>query len=578
MLKRLTIRNFALISSLDVSFCDGLNVLTGETGAGKSIVLDALSAVLGGKADAEMIRAGENRAVIEATFQYTPIRAAMNDYLDAGDLLDEPEDDEIVLSREIRTTGRSSARVNGRAVTQAILREIGGFLVDIHGQSDHLSLLNPGAHLALIDRFADNAQSLSDYRAQLKAYREAQSELQALAGSDAEKERRREMILYQLDEIDGAKLKRGEEEPLTLERDRIGNAETLNRYLSKGFDLLEGRGERQPGVVDQLNALQGCLDRIARLDADRGEWTEIVLNLLDESANLLDAFRAYREEIDYDPNRLTEVEDRLHLIHSLERKYGATIDDVLAFAERIRAELETIENADERIRVLAAEAVKRKEALSGIAERLSLRRCEVAGRIAERVEAELADLSMGTTTFEISMKLEEDADGLRFSDGRAYAFNSSGSDRAEFMIAPNRGEGVKPLAKIASGGETSRLMLALKNTLAEADEIPTMVFDEIDTGISGRVGAAVGEKLWRLSRNHQVICVTHLPQLAAFRDAHFSVTKIVLNDRTETGLRLLNEEESAREIAMVLGGAGAENLQAAKAMIAEAERTKRKNG
>ena len=578
MLKRLTIQNFALISSLDVSFCDGLNVLTGETGAGKSIVLDALSAVLGGKADVEMIRAGENRAVIEATFQYTSIRAAMNEYLDAGDLLDEPEDDEIVLSREIRTTGRSSARVNGRAVTQAIIREIGGFLVDIHGQSDHLSLLNPGAHLALIDRFADNAQSLSDYRAQLKAYREAQSELQALAGSDAEKERRREMILYQLDEIDGAKLKRGEEEPLTLERDRIGNAETLNRYLSKGFDLLEGRGERQPGVVDQLNALQGCLDRIARLDADRGDWTEIVLNLIDASANLLDEFRAYREEIDYDPNRLTEVEDRLHLIHSLERKYGATIDDVLAFAERIRAELETIENADERIRVLAAEAVKRKEALSGIAERLSLRRREVAGRIAERVEAELADLSMGTATFEISMKLEEDADGLRFSDGRAYAFNSSGSDRAEFMIAPNRGEGVKPLAKIASGGETSRLMLALKNTLAEADEIPTMVFDEIDTGISGRVGAAVGEKLWRLSRNHQVICVTHLPQLAAFRDAHFSVTKIVLNDRTETGLRLLNEEESAREIAMVLGGAGAENLQAAKAMIAEAERTKRKNG
>ncbi len=577
MLKRLTIQNFALISSLDVSFCDGLNVLTGETGAGKSIVLDALSAVLGGKADVEMIRAGENRAVIEATFQYTSIRAAMNEYLDAGDLLDEPEDDEIVLSREIRTTGRSSARVNGRAVTQAILREIGGFLVDIHGQSDHLSLLTPGSHLALIDRFADNAQLLSDYRAQLKAYREAQSELQALAGSDAEKERRREMILYQLDEIDGAKLKRGEEEPLTLERDRIGNAETLNRYLAKGFDLLEGRGERQPGIVDQLNALQGCLDRIVRLDADRGDWTEIVLNLIDASANLLDEFRAYREEIDYDPNRLTEVEDRLHLIHSLERKYGATIDDVLAFAERIRAELETIENADERIRVLAAEAVKRKEALSGIAERLSLRRREVAGRIAERVEAELADLSMGTATFEISMKLEEDADGLRFSDGRAYAFNSSGSDRAEFMIAPNRGEGVKPLAKIASGGETSRLMLALKNTLAEADEIPTMVFDEIDTGISGRVGAAVGEKLWRLSGNHQVICVTHLPQLAAFRDAHFSVTKTVLNDRTETGLRLLNEEESAREIAMVLGGAGSENLQAAKAMIAEAEKLKRKN-
>lgn len=577
MLKRLTIQNFALISSLDVSFCDGLNVLTGETGAGKSIVLDALSAVLGGKADVEMIRAGENRAVIEATFQYTSIRAAMNEYLDAGDLLDEPEDDEIVLSREIRTTGRSSARVNGRAVTQAIIREIGGFLVDIHGQSDHLSLLTPGSHLALIDRFADNAQLLSDYRAQLKAYREAQSELQALAGSDAEKERRREMILYQLDEIDGAKLKRGEEEPLTLERDRIGNAETLNRYLAKGFDLLEGRGERQPGIVDQLNALQGCLDRIVRLDADRGDWTEIVLNLIDASANLLDEFRAYREEIDYDPNRLTEVEERLHLIHSLERKYGATIDDVSAFAERIRAELETIENADERIRVLAAEAVKRKEALSGIAERLSLRRREVAGRIAERVEAELADLSMGTATFEISMKLEEDADGLRFSDGRAYAFNSSGSDRAEFMIAPNRGEGVKPLAKIASGGETSRLMLALKNTLAEADEIPTMVFDEIDTGISGRVGAAVGEKLWRLSRNHQVICVTHLPQLAAFRDAHFSVTKTVLNDRTETGLRLLNEEESAREIAMVLGGAGSENLQAAKAMIAEAEKLKRKN-
>ena len=575
MLVRLTIRNFALISTLEIEFSDGLNVLTGETGAGKSILLDALSAVLGGKIDSGMIRARADRAVIEATFRYEPIREALNEFLDGEDLLDDPDDCELVLSREIRSSGRSGARANGRAVTQAILRGIGAFLVDIHGQSDHLSLLNPASHIALIDRFAAQGETISEYRTLLKKYRELSAALETLSGSEAEKERRRDFIVYQLDEIDGAALKSGEEEPLASERDRIGNAETLNRFLAKGFELLEGRGERLPGILDQLGALQGCVEKIARIDAGREHFIESVLNLIDEGGRLLDDFREYRDEIDFSPRRLNEIEERLQLIHDLERKYGATIDDVLAYAERIRAELEEIENSGERISRLGEEVLALKKKLAEIAEKISRRRGEVSAKIARRVEAELADLSMAAATFEIRLTTEEDGGGLTLSDGKSYAFNSNGVDRAEFLIAPNRGEGVKPLAKIASGGETSRLMLALKNTLAEADEIPTMIFDEIDAGISGRAGAAVGEKLWRLSRNHQVICITHLPQLAAYRDVHFQVRKSFSGDRTETAVIRLDDEASLREIAMVIGGAGAENILAAKAMIAEADAKKK---
>lgn len=574
MLKRLQIRNFALITELEIEFSDGLNVLTGETGAGKSIVLDALSAVLGGKTEASMIRAEEERAAIEAVFSYAPIRAELNAYLAEQELLDEPDDDEIILSREIRSTGRSTARANGRPVTQAILREIGAFLVDIHGQSDHLSLLNPASHLALIDRFAGNEEALALYRAELKTYRETIAELAALRGSDEEKERRRDFILFQLEEIDAAKLRPEEETPLTLERDRIGNAEALNRHLSKGFDSIDGRGERQPGILDQLGVLQGHLERIVRLDPEKEFFVEIVLNLIDEASRLSDELHAYREEIDFDPKRLNEIEERLQLIHDLERKYGGTVEAVLAYAERIRQELETIENAAERIEALSKIAASKKKSLALDAEKLSAKRHEVAAKIARRVESELKDLSMGSATFEISLTQEEDPDGLPTGDGKKLAFGSNGYDRGEFLIAPNRGEGVKPLAKIASGGETSRLMLALKNTLADADDIPTMIFDEIDTGISGRVGASVGEKLWRLSRNHQVICITHLPQLAAYRDAHFQVSKSVRQGRTETVVIRLNDEASLREIAAVIGGTNEENLLAAKAMIAEAEKNK----
>lgn len=575
MLVRLAIRNFALISELEIEFSSGLNILTGETGAGKSILLDALSAVLGGKIDAGMIRAGADRAVIEATFRYDSIRTVLNEFLDNEDLLDDPSDSELILSREIRASGRSGARANGRAVTQAVLREIGAFLVDIHGQSDHLSLLNPASHIGLIDRFAANEAALSEYRTLLKKYREQKAALETLSGGEAEKERRRDFIVYQLDEIDAAALKSGEEEPLTSERDRIGNAETLNRFLARGFDLLEGRGERMPGILDQLGALQGCVEKIARIDAERERFVESVLNLIDEGGRLLDDFREYRDEIDFNPKRLNEIEERLQLIHDLERKYGATIDDVLAYAERIRAELDAIENAGDQIARLSAETLALKKRLAEIAGTLSRRRGEVSEKIARRVEAELTDLSMAAATFEIRLTTEADGDGLTLRDGNSYAFNANGVDRAEFLIAPNRGEGVKPLAKIASGGETSRLMLALKNTLADADEIPTMIFDEIDAGISGRVGAAVGEKLWRLSRNHQVICITHLPQLAAYRDIHFQVSKSLSGDRTETAVTRLDDEASLREIAMVIGGDGAENLMAAKAMIAEADAKKK---
>lgn len=581
MLKKLTIQNFALITELEIDFSPGLNILTGETGAGKSIIFDALSAVLGGKADVSFVRDGEARASIEAVFETTSICESLNEYLDNEDLLNDPDDlsnpenNILTLTREIRAGGRSSARVNGRSVSQAILREIGAFLVDIHGQSDQLSLLNPASHLALIDRFAGHGADVEAYRALLKRYRSIRSELDSLERNDAEKERRRDFIAFQLEEIDNAKLSVGEEEPLRQERDRIGNSEALSRLVGKCLDTLEWRSERQPGVVDELNYLQSQIEKIVRLDPTRASLEEQILDLIDGAAGLYEEIRDYQDEIEYDPNRLEFIENRLQLIHDMERKYGGSVERVLAFAESIRAELDTIEGAADRIVTLTKEERALKSELAERAGKLSARRKDVSAQIAARVEAELADLSMRSATFEICLTQSESDDGLLMSDGRTLEFTANGVDRAEFLIAPNRGEGTKPLAKIASGGETSRLMLALKNTLADADEISTMIFDEIDQGISGRVGAAVGEKLWRLSRNHQVICVTHLPQLAAYYDTHYSVSKTVLDNRTETVVTRLSPEQSETEIAMIIGGANAENLSAAKVMIAEAENRKR---
>lgn len=556
MLKELSIHNLAIIDALEITFSPGFNVFTGETGAGKSIILDAVSLAVGGKCDQSVVREGTDRASVEALFVFNRDDRTLVDLLTQEDLLDDPADDELLLAREIRAEGRSIARVNGRSVSAKILKSIGQRLLDIHGQSDHLSLLDPSSHTGLLDRFTGNHALLQQYRDALRHYRTVQNQLDALNKSEEEQLRMRDMLDYQIHELQSANLKEGELETLVLERDRLANAENLSRSAMKALEYLEGRGNESMGILDLSGLLLRSMDGISRLDAGMKPLEESLSAAVEQLNDALTELRDYGERLEYNPKKLEILEERIQLIHSLERKYGGSVTAALEFEREAADKLARLDHADELNETLLAERDRLKGMLEELAGQLSETRKLAAGRIIAKMEKELHDLKMQSAKFDILIE--------RMAPAR---FNENGWDRIEFLIAPNPGEGFNPLAKIASGGETSRLMLALKHTLAEADDIPTMIFDEIDQGIGGRVGAIVGEKLQNLSKSHQVICITHLPQLAAFNDAHFRVTKQVSGGRTRTVAERLDADAGRREIAMLLGSDITENLQAADAMI-----------
>lgn len=563
MLSELRIENFAIIDHLTLTFRPGLIAFTGETGAGKSIILDAIDAVIGGKVEPAMIRAGAERALVEATFSLPEeIRPAVHEILEREDLLDDPET--LLLAREIRREGRSVARVNGRAVSAGLMRELGSYLVDIHGQSEHLSLLNVKEHIHLLDRFAGLQDALEDYR---KAYQRLQGmrrELDKLRQMEADAERRTDLLTYQLQEIESARLRVGEDEELRKERDRLANAENLAALAQQSLTLLDEGAPDTPALSDLAGQLVQLLHGMVRMDASQGELLEQAETLAELASDLSRSLQTYLDGIEFNPRRLAQVEERLDLIHKIQRKYNGSIESALAFAEKARAELETIAHATERIAELEEEEARTLQELSERARTLSERRREAARRLESAVERELSDLSMNGARFAVDFRTEPDPAGLSLPDGSRVAFDALGFDRVEFLIAPNPGEGLKPLVKIASGGETSRLMLALKNVLAQADYVPTLIFDEIDQGIGGRVGAVVGEKLWQLGRRHEVLCVTHLPQLAAYGDLHFSVRKQVHGGRTTTQVQPLDEENRLNELAVMLGGLNPANLAAAR--------------
>ena len=572
MLKELSIQNFAIIPELHLQFKPGLTIFTGETGAGKSIMLDALEVLTGGKTDNTMIRSGADSAYLEAVLSISTLnRESILQFLKEQDLTESDNENEIVLSREIRKEGRTSARVNGRSVSGAILRELGSFLVDIHGQSEHLSLLKVKEHIHLLDRYCSNEDLLEDYRHTYRDWLQNHRELQELRKAEADAARQQNLLNYQIQEIEAATLKEGEDEDLTSELNRLANAEKLATLCQKANGLLESSDMEASGVIEQMGEISQALHRIAEIDAavtDLAAQSDSVLALVDEITRGL---QDYVDTVEYNPKRLEQVENRISLINSLKRKYGASIPEILAFGEKSKKQLDLITHAEERIAELEVQEKSILEQLAHKSNLLSQSRQKFAQELGEKMEKELADLHMTGAKFKADLQLEFGEDGLIIDAQNRVHFDENGIDKVEFLIAPNPGEGLKPLVKIASGGETSRLMLALKNVLAEADTIPTLIFDEIDQGIGGRIGAIVGEKLWQLGRNHQVLCVTHLPQLAAYGIQHYHVYKQIQDGRTITLVDDLGGERRIHELAAMFGGDTEANCEAAQEAVESAK-------
>jgi len=577
MLVEIHIRNFAIIEDLSLRFGPGLNVLTGETGAGKSIIIDAVSLLLGGRAAAEMIRSGADRAEIEGHFRLGARRAVIEPLLAAEGL--EGDDDELILAREIRASGRHICRVNGRAVSLTLLDAIGQLLVDIHGQSDHLSLLRVREHVELLDRYAGHGALRAEMAALVSAVRQTRASLAALRRDERELARRIDLLTYQVQEIAAARLEPGEDEALEAERRRLANAEQIMLLATEAMQAIEEGGEEQMAAVDLLGQAAQALARLARIDPTLDPQRQQIEELSYQLSDLAREVRRYRDRVEFNPGRLAEVEERLELIHNLKRKYGDSIEEIIAFGERAQAELDSITHAEERIAELEQEEERLLRAIGEVGQRLSASRREAGERLAAAVERELDDLRMEHARFRVDLQWQDAADGACVGE-RRIAFDATGLDRVEFLISANPGEPLRPLARVASGGETARLMLALKAVLSRADETPTLIFDEIDVGIGGRVGAVVGRKLWGLVRadgaaeGHQVLCVTHLPQLAAYGDVHFHVSKAVEGERTLTHVRQLTGAERVRELAAMLGTPSAAGEENAAALLAEAAAAK----
>ena len=584
MLRELYIQDYAIIEQLQLRFDPGFTVLTGETGAGKSIIIGALSLLLGGRGGTDFIRAGAERAIIEGTFSLNKDLQATLIPLLARDGLDDPHDPAILhLAREIRSNGRSISRVNGRAVALKMLRQIGEHLVDIHGQTEHLSLMRVSEHLDMLDRYGGLGDLRAQVAAQVQRLRQVRDELQSLRQDERELARRVDLLKYQVAEIEAAHLDPDEEQGLLQERTRLANAEQLIELADEAYLALYEGGEEQASAFDLLQAAARALAGLIRLDASPSPLGETAEAAGYQVEDLAQSLRAYRESIEYNPQRLEQVEDRLAQIRSLQRKYGDSIAQVLAFALEARQELETIEHSGERIAELEAEQDHLLHEIGRLGLELSERRREAAARLAAGIEAELEQLSMARAHFGVDFQWRETPDGA-YVEGQRLAFDQTGLDRAEFMVAPNVGEPLKPLVRTASGGETSRLMLALKTVLAQADRTPTLIFDEIDAGIGGRVGAVVGRKLWGLTvaddqaHRHQVLCVTHLPQLASYADLHLHVCKEIVDERTVTNVHRLAGQERERELAAMLGALTDKTLASAREILSASQQEKEMAG
>lgn len=532
MLTELHIENIAVIERADIELAPGLNVLTGETGAGKSIIIDAIDAVLGGRASRSLIRTGADRATVSAVFTGADIQS----WCDENDIPIE-DGDELILTRRFSPDGKGSCRISGTPVPAATVRELGALLLDIHGQNDGRQLLDEARHLDYLDRFGDTSAEFSRFKADYDAYRETVREIERLSMDEAEKERLSDALRYQIDELAGAGLVSGQEAELEARREIMRNAGKLSESAAAAYAALSSGDD---SALDSLGSALDSLRRISDMSEALAKTEEVITDVFYTLEDATEQLRDFLNELEFSPEEYDEVELRLQELRRLSRKYGGDEDFMLDKLREFREKLDDMEYADDRLIKLGAELEKHKEAARLSAAELSVKRREAADRLCLRITGELRDLSMPSARFEVEI------------NGRD--FDKTGGDEVRFLLSANAGEEPGRISRIASGGELSRIMLAMKNVLAESDAAGTLVFDEIDAGVSGIAAQRVAEKLGMLSRYKQVLCVTHLPQIASMADAHFAIEKTERGGRTYTNVIPLDREGRKQELARLHGG------------------------
>jgi len=553
MLERLHIKNIAVIDEAEIEFNKGFNVLTGETGAGKSIVIDSIYMVLGERTSKSIIRNGEKKAVVEAMFSID--NKEVINALDENGI--EVEDGMVILYRDLNTDGKSLCKINGSMTTASGIREIANMLINIHGQQDNQSLLTPSSHIQFLNSYAGLEQKLGEYRNIFNKVNEINEKIDSLQFDEREKERQTDLYSFQIKEIDDAKLVVGEDEELLERKKFISGISKISEVLNYSYDTLYSTDRN---VYDRLSSVVNDFQSITEYDSTLGDIYERLNSIAIELDDTIYQIRDYRDGMDFDEREADKIESRLDLINTLKRKYGSTIQDIIAYKNEIEDKLYTITKSDEEIEKLKAELETATKERNNIASEITKIRTKYATELSERICKELADLDMSKVKFDVQIK--------------ECAYNKNGCDNVEFLISVNTGEPLKPLSKIASGGEMSRIMLAIKTIFADSDPVDTLIFDEIDTGVSGRAAQKIAEKINKIAKNKQILCITHLAQIAAMADTHFLIEKNTDSQHTYTEVSLLDESSRKNELARIIGGAQITDttIQAASEMIEMAEK------
>lgn len=558
MLTELQIKNVAIIDDITVEFGPGFNVMTGETGAGKSILIDSINMALGGRTPKDLVRSGAEYAFSQAVFE---VSAAVREKLAELEL--EPEDDMVILSRRITAEGKSSCRLNGRTIPLSVAREVGGLLLNIHGQHDNQALLVPSKHRGFVDEFAGNIDERENYARRFAAYTELSERYGELKNAETDKERRIELLKFHKSEIEAAGLRPEEEDELNARLDFLENSERIMSGVYDAYERLYG-DESESSAYDLLGGAERALAGAADYDPRLKEYYETISSALADIDDVTRELKSYIDHAEFEPGEIDAVQERLAMISDFKRKFGCrTAEEIIAYGERCKTELETIENLEGELAALKAEIEKAGEELTAAADALTASRRGAGDRLASLVMNELKELDMGKVVFEVKVTPVD------------YTIN--GGDSVEFLISANPGEDLKPLSKIASGGEMSRIMLAIKSILSKGDIVDTLIFDEIDTGVSGRAAQRISEKICGISREKQVLCITHLAQIASMGDRQYLIEKSSSDHETKTEVRLLSDDEREAELARIIGGVSVTGTtrKAAAEMLIQARNLKK---